>query len=359
MNLELFVPELVLAGTAIAVILLDLLTERKGALAAISVCGLIVSAGFAVFMPASAGGAFYGMLATDGFALFFKLFFPAVAILMVLSSVDYASKLSRFQGEYYALILLSTLGMMLMASATELITAYIAIELSSISLYSLVGFLKDNKSSESALKNMLLGAIASAVLLYGMALIFGLTGETKLSAIAGAIQTMPLAEIVASPALALGIIMMIAGLGFKIAAVPFHMWVPDVYEGAPTPITSFLSIGSKAAALAVTLRIFYSAFSMPGWLSGNWGIIFAVLAAIGMTVGNITAIPQTNIKRMMGYSSIAQAGYLMVGLATMGVASPADISGQSGIMFFLACYAMANAGAFAGIIAITGKTNKR
>jgi len=148
---------------------------------------------------------------------------------------------------------------------------------------------------------------------------------------------------------------MIAGFGFKIAAIPFHMWVPDVYEGAPTPIVAYLSVGSKAAGFAVILRVFYSAFSSPVWLSQDWGIVFAVLATIGMFLGNITALPQTNIKRMLGYSSIAQAGYLMVGLATMGVSPAADILGRSGILFFLAGYAVANLGAFIAIIAISNK----
>ena len=148
---------------------------------------------------------------------------------------------------------------------------------------------------------------------------------------------------------------MVAGFGFKIAAVPFHMWVPDVYEGAPTPITAYLSVGSKAAGFAIILRVFYSAFGLPGWLSLNWALIFAVLAAIGMTIGNVVALPQTNIKRMLGYSSIAQAGYLMVGLATMGVSSAASFTGQSTILFFLAGYTLANLGAFAAIIAITNK----
>jgi NADH-quinone oxidoreductase subunit N len=163
------------------------------------------------------------------------------------------------------------------------------------------------------------------------------------------------ASIAASPGLVMGIVLMIAGFGFKIAAIPFHMWVPDVYEGAPTPVTAYLSVGSKAAGFAILIRVFYSAFQFPDWLSINWGIIFAVLAAVGMFVGNLTALRQTNIKRLLGYSSIAQAGYLMVGLATLGVSRATDIAGQSGILFFLTGYAFANLGAFSAIIAITNK----
>jgi len=160
-----------------------------------------------------------------------------------------------------------------------------------------------------------------------------------------------------SPALTMGIVLLIAGFGFKIAAVPFQMWVPDVYEGAPTPVTAYLSVASKAAGFALILRVFYSAFGIPEWLSLNWGVIFAVLAVISMIIGNVVAIPQTNIKRMLGYSSIAQAGYLMVGLATLGFASSSSILGQSGILFFLASYSLTNLGAFIAIIAITNKIN--
>ncbi len=357
MNLGLFIPELSLAIFAIVVILLDLFIQRKGALAITSLVGLAVAAGFTITMRGTFEGIFSNMVAVDGFALFFKLLFLGIAGLVILASVDYVPKMARFQGEYYALVLLSTLGMMLMAATTELICIYIALELTSISLYILVGFLKDPKSTESSLKYLLLGAIASAVLLYGMALVFGFTGKTQLSEIAQAIQAMSPQTVLANPALILGIVLMIAGFGFKIAAFPFHMWVPDVYEGAPTPITAYLSVGSKAAGFAIILRVFYSAFGLPDWLSLNWGLIFAVLAAIGMTLGNVVALPQTNIKRMLGYSSIAQAGYLMVGLATMGLSSASDILGQSGILFFLAAYAMANMGAFIAIIAISNKVD--
>ncbi|UCH43918.1 MAG: NADH-quinone oxidoreductase subunit N [Dehalococcoidales bacterium] len=352
----LFIPELCLASFAIAVILLDLIVQRKGYLVLVSLVGLLVSAGFTIAMWGDGPEAILGdMLAVDSFALFFKLLFLGIAALVILSSVDYASKMERFQGEFYALILLSSLGMMLMAATTDLIAIYIALDLASISLYILVGFLKDAKSTESSLKYLLLGAVSSAVLLYGMAMVFGVTGKTQVADIATALQSMSISGILDNPALLVGIVFLIGGFGFKIAAIPFHMWVPDVYEGAPTPITAYLSVGSKAAGFAVILRVFYSAFGMPEWLSLNWGAVFAVLAAIGMTVGNITALPQTNIKRMLGYSSIAQAGYLMVGLATMGMAPAGNLLGQSSILFFLAGYALANLGAFSAIIAISNK----
>ncbi|MDH5696339.1 MAG: proton-conducting transporter membrane subunit, partial [Dehalococcoidia bacterium] len=248
MNLELFTPELTLAATAIIVILLDLIIQRKGWLVAVSIVGIVVAAGFTIAMwGGSSQAIFNNMLAVDNFALFFKLLFLAIAALVILSSVDYVSKFARFQGEYYALVLLSALGMMLMAATAELISIYIALELTSISLYVLVGFLKDPKSTEASLKYLLLGAVASAGLLFGMALVFGFTGKTQLGEIAQVIQVLSPAGVLASPALILGIALMIAGFGFKIAAIPFHMWVPDVYEGAPTPITAYLSVASKAA----------------------------------------------------------------------------------------------------------------
>jgi len=356
LNLELFLPELSLGIFALAVILLDLFIKRKGYLVVISLVGLVVSAAFTIAMwGGSSQLIFNNMLAVDGFALFFKLLFLGIAALVILSSVDYVSKFSRFQGEYYALVLLSTLGMMLMAAATELISLYVALELASISLYILVGFLKDSRSTEASLKYLLLGAVASAVLLYGMALIFGVSGKTQLLEIAQTVQTLSLEGVLSSPALILGIVLLVAGFGFKMAAVPFHMWVPDVYEGAPTPITAYLSVASKAAGFAIILRVFFSSFGLPEWLSLNWGLIIAVLSAIGMTWGNVAAIPQVNIKRMLGYSSIAQAGYLMVGLAVVGFSPAGNILGQSTVLFFLACYALTNMGAFIAIIAISDK----
>ena len=358
MNLALFIPEITLAVFTVLVILLDLGVRQKSVLRSVSLTGLVIAGGVTVAMwGGDYAPLFNDMLAVDNFALFFKLLFAGIAFLVILASADYVDKFSRFQGEYYALILLSTLGMMLMAATADLISLYIALELTSISLYVLVGFLKDRKSTEASLKYLLLGAIASAVLLYGMALVFGFTGQTQLGAIAQSIQSMSLDNILASPALLMGIVMLIAGFGFKIAAVPFQMWVPDVYEGAPTPVTAYLSVASKAAGFAIILRVFYSAFGIPEWLSMNWGMVFAVLAVISMIIGNVVAIPQTNIKRMLGYSSIAQAGYLMVGLATVGFAPASSILGQSGVLFFLASYALTNLGAFIAVIAITNKIN--
>jgi NADH-quinone oxidoreductase subunit N len=364
LNLTLFIPEIALAVTAVLVILLDLFVRqsaRKYVLPGVSLTGLIVAGVFSMTMWGDNNPAiFNSMLAVDNFAVFFKVLFLGIALLVILASTDYVEKFERFQGEYYALILLATLGMMLMAAATDLISLYVSLELTSISLYVLVGFLKDRKSTESALKYLLLGAISSAVLLYGMTFIFGTTGQTQLIYIAQSMHEMPI-----PPALMMGIVLLIAGFGFKIAAVPFQMWVPDVYEGAPTTITAFLSVGSKAAGFAIIMRVFFTAFGTPVNLSHDWGIVFAVLSVISMTIGNIVAIPQTNIKRMLGYSSIAQAGYLMVGLAAMGLAamglsssSPGSFSpfrGENSLLFFLASYALTNLGAFIAAIVISNK----
>jgi NADH-quinone oxidoreductase subunit N len=357
LNLVLISPEISLLATAVLVILLDLFVRRKSILAIVGLIGLAVSFGLTIHLWSGAEQAiFANMFVVDKFALFFKLLFPVMSALVILASSDYVSKFQDFQGEYYALVLLSTLGMMLISAATDLISIFVALELISISLYALVGFLKDAKSTEASLKYMLLGAIASAILLYGMAFVFGFTGKTQLGDIAAAIKNLSISGVSAAPGLMLGLVLLIVGFGFKIAAFPFQMWVPDVYEGAPTPVTAYLSVASKAAGFAIILRIFYTSFSFPSWLSHDWGMIFAVLAAIGMTVGNIVAIPQTNIKRMLAYSSIAQAGYLILGIATMGFTPlMSQPLGQSSLMFFLAGYAVTNLGAFIAVVAISNK----
>ncbi len=356
MDFNLLKPELTLLVTAIAVILIDLFVNRKGLLTVLSLIGLVV-AGFFTFtlrgeLPQAT---FNNMLAVDNFAFFFKFLFLGIAAMVILASVDYVDKFKNFRGEYHALILLATLGMTLMAATTELITMYVSLEVASISLYALSGFLKNGKSSESSIKYMILGSVSSAVLLYGMALIFGVTGKTQIGEISTAIQVAGYSHLLDNPALIMGIVMLVAGFGFKIAAIPFQMWVPDVYEGAPTPVVGFLSVGSKAAGFAIIMRLFYTAFEFPEWLSLNWGTVYAVLAIAGMFIGNSSAIAQSNIKRLLGYSSIAQAGYLLIGLATLGIAPAYEIIGRSSILFFLCSYALANLGAFAAIIAIGNK----
>ncbi len=358
MELGLFLPELVLAGTAVAVILLDLFIRRKVLLTVVSIAGLAIAAGFTIGMLGGSPQAiFNNMLAVDNFALFFKLLFLFIAALVILASVDYVSRFASFHGEYHALLLMATLGMMLMAATIDLISIFVALELTAISFYILVGFLKDKKSTEASLKFILLGAIASAVLLYGMALTFGFTGKTQLIEIAQVVQGMSPEGLLASPGLILGMVLLVAGFGFKIAAAPFQMWLPDVYEGAPTPVTLYLSVGSKAAGFALILRVFYSAFGLPDLLSLDWGMIFAVLAVISMTLGNVIAIQQTNIKRMLAYSSIAHTGYLLIGLAVVGLSPAADTLGQSSLLFYVVAFTLADLAAFIAVIAISGKLN--
>jgi NADH-quinone oxidoreductase subunit N len=356
----LIAPQIIVAAFAVAVILLDLFVPRKETLAAVSIIGLLGALAVSVALwgrPADENTLFNGMLKVDELAVFFNFLFCGVAGLVILASRDYVSKFSRFQGEYYALILLSVLGMMLLAASRNLITIYVSLELTSMSLYVLAAFLKDRKSSEAGIKYLLLGAIASAVLLYGMALTFGITGETSLEGIHAYLAGHGIG--LDNGVLLLAVIFLIAGFGFKIATIPFQMWVPDVYEGAPTPVTAYLSVASKAVGFVIILRVFLEAFGVDALVS-DWAMIFAVLAAISMTLGNVVAIAQTNIKRMLGYSSIAQAGYLMVGLAAVTRAAEVNdtaIFGPTGLLFFIGCYAFANLGVFIAIIAISNKVN--
>ncbi|MFO8101843.1 MAG: NADH-quinone oxidoreductase subunit N [Dehalococcoidia bacterium] len=343
-------PELSMAVLAVAVVVLDLFIRDKKLVAWLGAVGLIVPLAFTIDLWNEGSDTIMNdMLAVDQFALFFKFLIIGITALVFMSSWEYVTtKIEHFRGEFYALVLLSALGLMLLAAARDMISIYVALELSSMSLYALTAFLKDRKSTEAGLKYLILGGIASATLLYGMVLVFGMTGTTYLDGVKEVIADIGVTR---EPVLFLGVVLVAVGFAFKIAAVPFHMWVPDVYEGAPTPITAYLSVASKAAGFAVILRIFFEAFGKPGWLFDDWTALFAVLSAITMTVGNILAIQQTNIKRLLGYSGVAQAGYLMVGLAGASAAG----EGQSGIMFFLVVYSLANLGAFIAIIAISNK----
>lgn len=346
MEWRLVSPELSMALLAIGVILLDLVIENKKVLVSLATVGLIVPFALSLWLWGESATAMNGMLVVDSFALFFKCLFIGITALVLMSCGEYiTAKMERFRGEFIALILLSALGLMLMAATRELISIYVALELSSMSLYALTAFLRDRKSAEAGIKYLLLGAIASAVLLYGMVMLYGLTGTTEL----GAIKERIVEEGLREPALFMAMVMIGTGFAFKIAAVPFHMWAPDVYEGAPTPVTAYLSVASKSAGFAVILRLFATAFGEPGWMHDDWSLMFGVLAVVTMTVGNVIAIHQVNIKRLLAYSGIAQAGYLMLGIAA------ANAAGRSGIMFFLAVYSLANLGAFITVIAISNK----
>jgi NADH-quinone oxidoreductase subunit N len=359
-------PELVLMVSGGLIILADLAlredmpVSRRGALLACgSLAGIVGSIAWAVslILRDRQGTAFDGSLVVDNFSLFFVFLFLGVAILVILASIDYGQRFGRYQGEYYALILLATSGMMLLAGGRDLIAIFVALELTAISQYVMAALLKDTRSSEAGLKYLLLGAISTAVLLYGMAFLFGLSGTTKLIAPAGEpsiAATVAAADANLRGALVLSMVLVAAGLAFKTAVVPFQMWVPDVYEGSPTPVAAFLSVASKAAGFAVVLRIFYDGLSAP-FISSDWSNLFAAVAAISMTVGNVIALTQTNIKRLLGYSSIAQAGNIMVGIAAISAADGNFALGAGGVVFFLGTYAFTNLGAFIAVIAISNK----
>ena len=367
-DVRLLSPELAMAGVALLVVLLDLVVKRKGFLALASGLGLLIPFGLCIWLwtgvddePGQQLVGIFQTLMVDQFALFFKFLVLGVVALIVMASTDYVRKMERHQGEYYALILFSATGMMLLAAGGELITIYISLELTTLPLAALSAFLMTARSSEAGLKFLILSAISSALLLYGMALVFGFTGSTFLTDIAAEVRSIAGASaggesFGGSFALLLGIVLMVVGFGFKISSVPFHMWVPDVYEGAPTPITAYLSVASKAAGFAILLRIFYTGFDA---FDIDWGILFAVLAAASMTLGNVVAIAQSNIKRMLGYSTIAHAGYLLVGLAAIAASSReltgGPTLGPSSILFYLGAYAATNLAAFFAIIAISNK----
>lgn len=380
-DLYLISPQLTMAGLGILVILLDLVTGRKGWLAAAAFTGLAAPL-LLILLQLSELVGFSGpdwgnltpegsilaqSLSVDRFGLFFNLLVVIAAALVILASVDYVKGLARLQGEFYGLLLLSASGMMLLASATELITIYVALELTTLPLAALAAFLMNARSSEAGMKFLVTGAISSALTLYGMALVFGFTGSTGLAGIAAGLE-----QAAAQPnlpfgsyAILTGVSLLTVGIAFKLSAVPSQMWVPDVYEGAPAPVVAFLSVASKAVAFALLLRVIYTGFPEA---AGEWGILLAVLAAVSMTVGNLVAITQSNIRRLLGYSAIAHAGYLLVGMAAAAGAGNAAgaaqtqpgvalvpagfLIGPSSVLFYLAAYTAANLTAFFAIIAI-------
>ncbi|MDP7103943.1 MAG: NADH-quinone oxidoreductase subunit N [SAR202 cluster bacterium] len=368
-DIYLLSPEMSMAGLAAVLILVDLVFSKKSALTAIAFVGLAIPLTLSIVlwvdlndqavtqMDADFGTETVAFV-VDKFSLFFKFLIVAIVALVVLASSEYADKFQRFRAEYFALILFSASGMMLLASTVELISIYVSLELTSLPLAALAAFLRDDKSAESGLKFLILSAISSAVLLYGMVLIYGFTGTTVLADIATQLGAIDLSadEAFGANVLLFGVVLVIAGFGFKIASVPFQMWAPDVYEGAPTPITAFLSVASKAAGFAVILRVFYVAFDSE-MLSRDWAAVFAVLAILSMSFGNLVAILQTNIKRMLAYSTVAHAGYLMVGLAAVAARAPEAeaIAGPSGVLFYISGYAATNLAAFAAIIAISNR----
>jgi NADH-quinone oxidoreductase subunit N len=324
-------PELVLTITGIMIMLADpvLAGNNKKALGTIALGGVLAGLMAAFLQAEHSGDAFFNMVRVDAFSVFFHFVVLLIALVVILSSFNYLEVQQINSGEYYGLILFGTVGMMLMSSAVELVLIFIALEISSISTYVLAGFRRRTaESAESSLKYFLLGSFATAFFLYGVALVFGATGTTNVYGIARALQGQPSALVY------LAVALMFVGLGFKVASAPFHVWTPDVYEGSPAPISGLMSTGPKAAAFAVLLRVLFAS-GAPGWFWMVW-----VSAALSMTIGNIGALVQNNIKRLLAYSSIAHAGYLLVAFAA------ARETGISAAIFYAGSYAAMNVGAF-------------
>ncbi|OAT79502.1 NADH-quinone oxidoreductase subunit N [Desulfotomaculum copahuensis] len=332
-DLSLLNPEIAISILGLAVLVLGLIIpkESRHGLGWLTALGLLGVLGLTISGWNNQGTLYHGMFIVDQYAIFFKITFLTAAFLVTLGSMRFVDDMGD-QSEYYSMMLFATLGMMVLASAGDFITLYLGLELMTIAFIVLVCFKRlDGKSVEAGMKYVLLAGMSSAVLLYGLSLIYGVTGSVTISEVGRAVAVTPV------PALILGLVMLVAGLGFKISAVPFHMWAPDIYEGAPTPVTSYLAVGSKAASFAILLRVFVAA--LPG-IWANWTMLVAVLSAITIIVGNLVAIPQTNIKRLLAYSSIAQAGYILVGLVT------ASEQGIKGVMFYAFLYVFATIGAF-------------
>ena len=352
-DVNLLGPELVLMVVGGFLLIADLFLKDRRILVAVTVAALLGSIVYSTALLSEGfvgSDAFNGILVFDHFALFFQILLIGAALVAVLVSQPTLARLPSRRGEYLALILFSTAGLQLLAGTRDLIGIFIALELTSISQYILVGFHKDRWGSEAGLKYLLTGAIASAVLLYGMAILLGLTGSSNLLEISRFIAQEGAGR---EEALILAAVFLIAGFGFKAAVAPFHMWAPDAYTGAPTPIAAYLSVASKAAAFAILIRVFFEALG-DDLLAEHWKTIFAVLATLSMFVGNVFALRQNNIKRMLAYSSVAQAGTLLIGLAAIS-ADRTELLGASGILFYLAGYTVTNLTAFIVIIIIANQ----
>ncbi len=331
-------PESVLTLTAILIMLIEAVlkpaTSRKP-LGWLAIAGASAT-GFIGYYQLRLGmiSAFSGSVQVDPFSIFFHLLIAAVVVATLLGSLDYFQGHASHAGEYFALVLFGAVGMMLMTCSVDLLMVFIGLEISSISTYILAGFRKGQPTSaESSLKYFLLGSFATAFFLYGIALVYGATGSTSIAAIAAALGAS------ATPHMAfLALAMMLVGLGFKVSAAPFHLWTPDVYQGAPAPVVGFMSTAPKAAAFAVLLRVLFTGFPM---MQHRWSLLLWGLAALSMTIGNLGALKQTDVKRMLAYSSIAHAGYL---LAAFTAFTPAGIAAAC---FYAAAYAAMNVGAFA------------
>ena len=339
-SLAVLAPTLIVMGAGCLVLLLDLLPPRasKVHLATVALLGVVAALLTSLAAWGGRGRGFRDMVILDNYALFFHVVICYGAALIVLLSIDYLRRNGVESGEYYALVLFSTSGMLLLTSASDLIVVFLAIELMSLSLYVLSGLFKRRRQAgEASMKYFLLGAFASAFLLYGIALLYGATGTTSIDRIAAAAAAAPHDTLLIA-----GLGLLLVGFGFKISSAPFHMWAPDVYEGAPTSVTALIATGSKAAVFAVLVRLLLSGVRA---VQADWTAVLWVLAALTMTLGNVVAIAQSNLKRMLAYSSIAHVGYMLVGLAAGGAA------GAGAVLFYLLAYTFTTAGTF-GVITL-------
>jgi NADH-quinone oxidoreductase subunit N len=344
----LILPQVELAFFGLGILLTDfLLEERFKWVNAITAMFGVGFSGYALWwlhgVPAEGIPGFKNSILVDPFFVFFSFLFLAAAALVILISVRYMEIEAEHHGEYYALILFATLGMMFLACGNDLIVLFVALETMAISFYILTGFLRrDRRSNEAALKYVLLGAFSSAILAYGFSILYGISGSTNLASIRATVAQRGPADVL----VLLALVTVAAGVFFKIAAVPFHQWAPDVYEGAPTSITAFVSVASKTASFALLLRLFLTVF----WpVRVDWTMLVAAVAVLSMTVGNIAAITESNVKRLLAYSSISHVGYILLGLVA------ANQRGFQAMAFYLLVYAFFNTGAFAIVIVLRRK----
>jgi len=344
MNISLIIPQIFLTLWAVLVLTADFFKKSGGrrGLGYLSMFGLGVTAVLVILTPDGKG--FFGTYLSDSYSRLFNIVFLLAAMLAIIASVDFAELRLKHKGEYYGLILLATIGMMFLSGAGELITLYVSLELATVPLYVLAAYLKkDHKSTEAGLKYLIIGGASSGILLFGLSILYGLTGATMLSDI----RSWDLTSQGLRMGLNFGLILFIAGFGFKLAAAPFHMWAPDVYQGAPTPVTAFLSVASKAAGLVAFVRIFFGPLFVA---RGEWMPLLEIVAALAMVIGNFVALMQTDIKRMLAYSSIAQVGYVLVALAA------GNSHSIIGMMIFLLAYLFSNMGAFMVAIGVSNMT---
>lgn len=347
LNLEPLIPFLVVSGWACVLLLIDLFIprDRKGITAILAAAGMAAAFVLVVLDYNQIRTTFDGMIVQDGFSSFLQLVFLGVGVVAIAQAYDYVKRRDILKGEYFTLLLFATSGMILMAQAGDLIVVFLAIELLSIPLYILSGFARpESQSEEAAMKYFLLGAFASSFVVYGIALVYGATGTTNIEGILAITQM----GIDNSGLLLLGASLIMVGLGFKVAVVPFHMWTPDVYQGAPTSVTAFMSVGAKAGGFAALLRVFLVAFPS---IATEWRLITLGVSVVTLVWGNVAAIAQANIKRMLAYSSIAHAGYILM---VLPAAAELDLAPDavSAALFYILAYAFSNLGAWGVVLAL-------